>query len=192
MSFPQFIVIPIFIAFQAFVMMVIARYVPGSKALGGGLLTWISFQAWAMYFLAGCTPKMGLKTLAGYAGGILASIAIFELGDLLVGPLGGYWGYPVAVFIVVIFVISAEKVPGIDFIPAWFLGAGVFFAFVGGAAYMATPVEHTISGYTSIAVPEIIGCIVGLIFGYITVTFRTRYEKAIAPKSVDTPATKED
>ena len=85
MSFGKFIVIPIFISFQAFLLMIIAPWIPGtSEALGGNLLTWISFQAWAMYFLAGCTVKMGLKTLAGYACGILASIAIFELGDCLV------------------------------------------------------------------------------------------------------------
>jgi len=183
MSFAQFIIIPVFISFQAFAMMLIAPWIPGtSEALGGSLLTWISFQAWAMYFLAGCTIKTGLKTLAGYACGILASIAIFELGDLLVANVSPYWGYPVAVFIVVIFVISAEKVPGINFIPSWFIGAGVFFAFVGGA-YLKEPVEHAVAGYATIAVPELIGCAVGLIFGYVTVEFRTRYEKAIAAKS---------
>ncbi|MCX6868935.1 MAG: DUF1097 family protein, partial [Verrucomicrobia bacterium] len=78
--------IPLFIAFQAFTMMVIAPFIPGAdKVLLGapGLITWIAFQAWAMYFLAGCTPKMGAKTFAGYAGGILASIAIFELNGVL-------------------------------------------------------------------------------------------------------------
>jgi hypothetical protein len=69
---------------------------------------------------------MGLKTLAGYLGGIVASVAIFELGDCLAGGagMGGYWGYAVAVLIVVVFVISMEKVPGFNFVPAWFLGAG--------------------------------------------------------------------
>ena len=81
MTFGKFMLIPLFIAFQAFTMMVIAPFIPGAdKVLLGapGLITWIAFQAWAMYFLAGCTPKMGAKTLVGYAGGILASIAIFE------------------------------------------------------------------------------------------------------------------
>ena len=191
MSFAQFIVIPIFIAFQAFVMMLMARYVPGSKAIGGGLITWISFQAWAMYFLAGCTIKMGLKTLAGYACGILASIAIFELGGLLSTCLGTYWGTAVAVFIVVIFVISAEKVPGINFIPAWFLGAGVFFALAGLGGHIEPPITTDLTGYKLLAIPELIGCLVGLIFGYITVTFRTWYEKAIAAKSEDAPGDQE-
>jgi len=188
MSFAQFIIIPVFVSFQAFALMLLAPYVshiPGNNGvLGAGLVTWIVFQAWAMYFMAGCSIKTALKTIAGYIGGIVASIAIFELGDLLSQYLGGgYWGYAVAVFIVVIFVISAERVPGLDFIPAWFVGAGVFFAFVGGSAYMKEPIAHTLAGYQSVAIPEMTACVVGLIFGYITVAFRTRYEKSIAAKS---------
>ena len=33
-----------------------------------------------------------------------------------------------AAFIVVIFVISMERVPGLDFVPSYFIGAGVYFA----------------------------------------------------------------
>jgi len=183
MSFAQFIVIPIFISIQAFVLMLITPYVPFTTGvLGAGLLTWVSFQAWAMYFLGGCTVKMGLKTIAGYIGGIIASIAIFELGDLFAQAMGVYWGYAIAVFIVVIPVISAEKIPGLDFIPSWFIGAGVFFAFM---SLLGEQLPHTLEGYRTVAVPELVACVVGLIFGYVTVTFRTRYEDALAPSPVD-------
>ena len=185
MSFQQFIVIPVFIALQAFTMMVVAPSIPGNSAAigGGGLVTWIAFQAWAMYFLAGCTPKMAMKTLAGYAGGIVASIAIFELHNLLtlLDTASAPWGLYLAVFIVVIFVISAEKVPGLDFIPAYFIGAGVFF---GLMTHCAKPTAISMpTWYAQLAVPEIVACVVGLAFGWVTVTFRTKYEAKFTAKA---------
>ena len=177
MSFGKFIIIPVFIAIQASALMLIAPY---AKTLGEGaesLAAWVSFQAWAMYFLAGCSIKMALKVLAGYAGGIVASIAIFELGDALAGDagLGGYWGYALAVLIVVVPVIAMERVPGFNFIPSWFIGAGVFFAFMGTKGQA----DHNATVYTNIAVPEIAACVVGLVFGWVTVKFRGWYEKKV-------------
>ena len=66
MSFGTYIVIPIVIALQAVTMMILPPYVSltGTVADAAGLITWISFQAWAMYFLGGCTIKMAAKTLA--------------------------------------------------------------------------------------------------------------------------------
>jgi hypothetical protein len=182
MPFGKYIIIPIFIAFQAFTMMLLQRYIPGTHealAKGGpGLITWISFQAWAMYFLAGCTPKMGLKTLVGYLGGIIASVVIFELNGALNNlnsvDGGHLWGLYLAVFVVVIFVISAEKVPGLDFVPSYFLGAGVFFALM---TYVPKPAEITSkwSWYGLAATTEMVACAVGLVYGWWTVTFKTWY-----------------
>jgi hypothetical protein len=184
MSPQKYILIPVFIAFQAFIMMVVYPFVPGNLIDGGGLLTWIAFQAWAMYFLAGCKPDMALKVLAGYAGGIIASIAIIEIGGNLLGGLnmegGVQLGIAIAVFIVVIPVIAAEKLPGINFIPAWFVGSGVFFALI---TYNAAPEEVTCPWhwYTRIGVTELVACVIGLGFGYCTVTFRTWYEGKYTP-----------
>ena len=177
MSLGKFMVIPVFIAIQAFAMMLIAPYAKTIGEGAEGLATWVAFQAWAMYFLAGCSPKMALKVLAGYAGGIAASIAIFELGDALAGDagLGGYWGYAVAVLIVVVPVISMERVPGINFIPSWFVGAGVFFGYMSLKA-----LDHTAAVYTNVAVPELAACVIGLAFGWVTVAFRGWYEKKVA------------
>jgi len=178
MPFKQFIMIPVFIAFQAFTMMALARFVPltGETAGGPGLITWIAFQAWAMYFLGGCTIKMAAKTLGGYVGGIIASVAIFELGAVFSGlnTATTFWGLYLAVFIVVIFVISFERVPGLDFIPSWFLGAGVFFAM---STYLPQPEGvGKVAGYLNLAIPEIVACIIGLAYGWWTVTTRTWYE----------------
>jgi hypothetical protein len=176
MSFGKFIWIPVFVAFQAFTMMIIAPYIPGSsKAVGAGLVTWVSFQAWAMYFLAGGTIKMGFKTLVGYFGGVVASVAIFEIAALLGGlnTATTPWGLYLAVFLVVVPVIAAQKVPGIDFVPSYFLGAGVFFALM---TYLQKPEGLSRWGwYAALTVPEMIACAVGLVYGWVTITFQTFY-----------------
>jgi len=180
MSFAAYIVIPIFIAVQAFTMMVISPYVPlnGTTAGGLGLLTWVSFQAWAMYFLAGCTPKMGAKTLIGYGGGIAASVAIFELGKVFAAMNAdpNAWGLYLAVFLVVIVVICMEKVPWFDFIPSYFVGAGAFF---GLMTYLEQPEGADMDKYAwygTVALAELVACAVGLVYGAITVLFRGWYE----------------
>ena len=186
MSFGKYIVIPIFIAFQAFTMMVITPYIPLNETVAGGLglITWVSFQAWAMYFLAGCTPKMGVKTLIGYGGGIVASVAIFELGNLFAGMNGdtNLWGLYLAVFLVVIPVISMEKVPWFDFVPAYFLGAGVFFGLMGFPKSAEGAEMGTCTWYGTVAVAELVACAVGLIYGAITVCFRGWYEGKFGTK----------
>lgn len=179
MPFSKFIVFPIFVALQAASMMLLAPHIKiGPESIGGpGLITWISFQAWAMYFLGGCNLKMAGKSIIGYFLGIVASIAIFELAGFFSGLIGGYWGTALAVFFVVIPVMCLEKIKITDFIPALFVGAGVFFAL----AHMHQPTNMT--GYIEIAVPEMIACVVGLAYGWVTVTFRTAYEKAVMPKT---------
>lgn len=178
MPFSKFIVFPIFVALQAASMMLLAKFIAiGPDTIGGpALITWISFQSWAMYFLGGCTLKMAGKTIIGYACGIIASVAIFKLIGVFGGPLGFYWGPALAVFIVVIPIMCAEKVELLNFIPAWFVGAAVFFAlqFMSGASTMAQ--------YVEIAIPEMIACVVGLVYGYCTVSFRTWYEKMVMPE----------
>ncbi|MCX6997601.1 MAG: DUF1097 domain-containing protein [Kiritimatiellaeota bacterium] len=181
MPFSKFIIIPLFIAFQAFSMMLIAPFIPFTALPvgGSGLITWISFQAWAMYFLAGCNIKMGLKVLVGYLGGIIASIAIFELAGVF-SKLNGAttpWGLYLAVFVVVVFVISAQRVPGIDFVPSYFIGAGVFFALM---TYQPKPAELCqYTWYMKLILPEMVACVVGLCFGWITVVFQTWYEARV-------------
>ena len=158
MPFSKFIVLPIFVAFQAAALMLLAPFIKiGPESIGGpGLVAWISFQAWAMYFMGGCTVKMAGKTVIGYAGGIIASVIIFTLGGVFAASLGAYWGTALAVFLVVIPLMCVEKVEILNFIPAWFIGAGVFFAL----AFMAK--AGTMAGYVEIAVPEMIACVIGL------------------------------
>ena len=181
MPWSKFIIIPLFIALQAFILMVISPYVPFTskevaKVAGPGLLVWVAFQAWAVYFMGGGSVKMGLKSLIGYAGGIAASIAIFKASAALSClTLGGTpFGLYLIVGAVAGFLVCLGRFPGIDFVPAYFVGAGVFFALTG---YLKQPVDvDQFTWWLKLAAPEMMGCIVGLFFGWGSVTFQTWYE----------------
>ncbi|WP_180966846.1 DUF1097 domain-containing protein [Cohaesibacter celericrescens] len=176
MPYSKFVLIPLFIAAQATIMMVIEPTL--------GFVSWISFQAWAMYFLAGCSPKMGLKTFLGYLGGAAASIGIMQ-GASIFGAMGLANGTNLylAVFIVVVLVISAEYVQWFDFVPSWFVGAGVFFGlmnldiFTEGASIWAMYGQSTVKLMWS--------CMIGLAFGAVTVAFRTWYEAQVNTETAD-------
>ena len=168
MPYSKLFPITVFIAAQAMFMMIIESPL--------GFLSWIAFQAWAMYFLAGGTLKMGAKTLAGYFGGAVASVAIMELAKALGDwGVGGKWNLYLAVFVVVIFVISAEKVPGFDFVPSWFIGAGVFFGLMNLDTFTAVHPRGTCTLQSGEKLMW--AALVGLVFGAVTVVFRTWYEK---------------
>lgn len=164
-----FIGIPLIVATLAFSFIAIDQLLgpmllpAGNKGFG-----WISFQAWAVYFLAGCDVKGGVKTLLGYATGVVMTILIFELAGLF-GQLG-FFAVPAAAFVVVTAVIFTEKLPPFDFIPAIFIGAGVmvcFLSYIDGATY----------GNASLAI--MLYSTIGLVYGYLTVMLRTAYEKRL-------------
>ncbi len=172
MSFKKFLFIPLMIAVMALVLQVIDQLLRGYMAPEGNQgFTWIAFQAWAVYFFAGCTPKNGLKALIGYALGILLSISIIKCAGLL-GSLG-FWTVPAAIFILVIPVMCLERVPWLNLIPAIFIGSGAFFGFI---TYVP---NATLSGA---AATEMVYSALGLLFGYISVVLRGKYEQAVAKK----------
>lgn len=133
---------------------------------------WIGFAAWACYFLNGCTVKGGAKVIGCWVAGVIASIAIYELAGKLCGVAPATVGVPVAVGIVAFFVILFEKVPVLDFIPAWFVGAACFFGLT----------NHANGGDWSKSIaPVLISCVVGQVFGYVTVKLRTAYGALVEP-----------
>jgi hypothetical protein len=174
MDFKKFIVIPVFIAFLAFTFIFIDQllspHMPIADNKGFG---WVTFQAWAMYFLAGGTFKGGLRTFLGYVMGILAAILIIYLAGVF-GSTGS-WAVPLAVFIVVIPMCSVERAPSLfDFVPALFISSAVFFAFMNYVPG-ATRTSSTITILTY--------CAIGMIYGIVTVNLRVLYEKSIAKKA---------
>ena len=174
MSFGKFLFIPVFIALLASSMMVLDIF---KEPTLRHYLPWIAFQAWAMYFLAGCTLKGGGKVMLGYLGGAVASVAIMELAGLCAGWGLGQAAVPVAVFVVVIPVISAERVPGFNFVPAWFVGAGIFFGLIGLS--VAIPSLDKLAKwdkYLEAGLYLMVSCAIGQVYGIVTVFIRKRYE----------------
>ena len=167
MNAKKYLPIALFIGLQACVLQAIDQSICASippLAAGGG---WIYFQAWAMYFLGGCTPKGGTRALIGYVLGMIASIAIMVGGGAL-GALG-FWAMPVILLILVPIILYLDIAPEmISFVPAVFVGAGVFFgvmSYIPGATF------------ANAFVGEGVYCVIGLVFGFVTITFRGWYEK---------------
>ena len=165
------------IALQAFILVLLDTFVAKAAGLPAGVGIWVAFQAWAVYFLAGCNPMGGLKAFIGYATGILASIIIIELmGAPGISALPAVAGMNLvmatAVAILVIpAIFLSEKLK--NMIPALFIGSGAFFALT---AIMGLGTEAT---YLDIIRAELVYCAYGLVFGYITVFWRSRYEASL-------------
>jgi len=182
LSNKQLFVVSCGLAVQAAVLVLINAFIP--KLTHGMDMMWIAFQAWAVYFVAGCTPLNGLKAWIGYLTGIVASIAIIKLTGM-----PGIKGIPfvggmnltlaLAVFIVVIPAIMSENLK--NMVPALFIGSGAFFASLGfNALTEAVPGGDMNTKFLYAAQAELIYCAVGLCFGYITVFWRGKYEASLA------------
>ena len=146
----------------------IKQYMPIEIVTERGF-TYIAFVAWAVYFFSGCTLKGGIRAWIGYVVGISFSIVIM----LLAGVFTGFVAVPLAVIIVVFFVLYLEKVPWIDLIPAMFVASGCYFGimtYVDGATFC-----------TAACVEMIYGSI-GLLFGWITITGKDYFAKLIEKK----------
>src|SRR5665647_2017147 len=173
MDFKKFIVIPVGIGFLACTFVAldqfISPYLPiaGNKGFG-----WVTFQAWAMYFMAGCTLKGGMRTFLGYVMGIMAAILII----LLAGKLGstGFWAVPVSVFVIVIPMCSMERGHALlDFVPALFVSSAVFFAFMNY-------IPNATMGTSAFVI--LLYCAIGMVYGIVTVWLRGLCEKSVLKK----------
>lgn len=128
---------------------------------------WVGFAAWACYFFAGGTIKDGVKVTTCWIAGLVASIAILELGKFACGSqvgLSSQLGMPLVVAIIATLVILCEKIPALSLIPAWFVGSACFFAL------------HTGDYKKSITV-YIVSLLVAQVFGFATVSLRVLYTK---------------
>lgn len=172
------------LAVQAALLVALNAYIP---KIAGMDAMWISFQAWAVYFLAGCNPQGGLKVWLGYLSGILASIAIIELmgapGIRAMPSIGGMnLVMALAVLIVVVPAIMTENMK--NMVPALFIGSGAFFALFtimnSTPEVMKTLGDGNTAKYLFATRVELVYCLVGQIFGWITVFWRSKYEASLA------------
>lgn len=173
------------LAVQAAILVLLNAYIP---KVAGYEAMWIAFQCWAVYFVSGCTPMGGFKAWIGYLTGIIASIAIIELmgvpGIKDIPSVGGMnIVMAVAVFIVVIPAIMTENAK--NFVPGLFIGSGAFFALF---TIMSSDPKLTVSmigadkwtKYLLATRVELVYCLIGQVFGFITVFWRGKYEASLA------------
>lgn len=164
----KFVMIPVMIGLLALLIQAIDQWLsPIMQPSGNHGFSWICFQSWAVYFFAGGTVKGGIKAFLAYAVGIGASILIMLLGGALT-PALAFWSVPVAVGFIAFVAIFLEKIEWLSLIPALFIGAGAFFAFMSyipGATFM------------NATITELVYSAIGLLFGFVTVTLRVAYEK---------------
>lgn len=169
MSLKRFCVFALFVAFLAFTIQIVDQklmefvYPKGNNGFG-----WIAFQAWAMYFLAGGSLSGAKEVILGYLGGVIASIAIITLAGSL-SAAGAFMQTPLAIFIVVVPLILLMRTGWNSLVPSIFVGSGVFFGFI---SYVPAATGADIS-FCSIGVTEMIYCVVGLFYGWVTVSFLT-------------------
>ena len=170
MTLKKFVVIPLIIAALAFTIQIVDQLLsPCMPPAGNFGFGWIAFQAWAVYFLGGCNLKGGIKSLFGYAIGISGSMLIMTMGGWFASLQ--FFAIPLAVAIVACILIFFERMTWwLSFIPAMFIGAGAFFAFmsyVPGATF------------ANAAITELTYCVIGLTYGFVTIVLRTAYEKKV-------------
>lgn len=176
MKFSKFIVIPVMIAALAAIVQIVDQLLQGCGSsaifLADSGFGWLTFQAWAVYFFAGCTVKGGVQAFVAYVLGIVGSILIMVFGGWLASVgVPGFWAVPLSLLVLVIPVICLERVKVM--IPALFVGAGAFFAIMT----FRPAAENTT--FWNAAGTELTYCILGLIMGWITVTLRGAYEKCV-------------
>ena len=140
------------------------------------IIAWALFLGWALYFLAGCTVKEGAKALAGWTAGALIAVGIIIAGTKLYASGLSTYGFPIAVGVLSFVVILFEKVKGLNFIPAWFMGAASVFAYNGN------PAAHQGGFYEGLGLMTItivLSGFAGLFYGWMTIVLRGAYSKII-------------
>jgi len=169
MTLKKFVVIPLIVAVLAFVIQIVDQLLsPLMNPSPNNGFCWIAFQAWAVYFLAGCTVNGGIKSLIGYAVGIGASILIMNLANVF-SPLG-FFATATAVGLIACCMMFFERTTWFNLIPSMFIGAGAFFVFM---SYVPD------ATFLHAAITEFVYCILGLVFGFTTIALRTAYEKRV-------------
>ena len=149
------------------VLAAILQYVSTIPAISSYLVTWAVFQTWALYFLTGANPKAGFKAVMCGILGAALSIAIVQIGQALIPAVGAQMAFTIACGVVAFFVICFELTPPLNTVPAFFIGAGIFFG-----------LPSTSLSFKLLQVS--IALVAGMGFGFATVVLRTKYAAMLA------------
>ncbi|MGE4276686.1 MAG: DUF1097 domain-containing protein [Lawsonibacter sp.] len=171
MPFRKFILIPFFIGVLAFILGLFDQSFSQVLAPANNFgFAFISFQAWAVYFFAGCNVKGGIKSYTNYLTGIVAAISMI-LFTQNTSALLGKFASPMSLLLGCLVFLSLERVPAFNLLPPMFISAGMFFGlmtYMPGASLLNVSIIIAIYSF------------LGLFLGFITICCRTWYEKQYA------------
>jgi len=174
MKFGKLFIYAIIISLLAAIVDLITNLLQGAGIITtDASLTFISFICWATYFLFGANLKGAWSAFLGFIVGIIAAILMFVLTNVFAGAgmNVSIIAIPLAVFILVIFMLLCEKLPYFNNIAAIFLGTGMFFGLMGIPAVAA-------KGYATVAFGELLYGAIGFAAGWITVLVRGAIENS--------------
>ena len=137
----------------------------------GQPLTYISFITWAAYFLFGANLKGAWKAFCSIIAGIIAAILMFVLSILF--GFAPWWAVPLAVIIVVIFMMYAAKVKIINNVAAVFMGTGIYFSLSAAGAFNG----FTADQYALVGITELVYTFIGFAAGWVTIQFNIMCSK---------------
>jgi hypothetical protein len=168
---------PIIIFLVVLPLMLVSAFVPK-------LIVFVSFTCWALYFLLGANLKSGLWGALCFVLGELFAIAIIL--QFLATPGLGIWSLTLSVaFWAALIILLAERVKPIAAVPAYFQGAGLYFA----AYFFWWPAQpFTVPGdYLTVTILVALSMAFGFLNGWVTVwlygawgKFYEKYQAKIA------------
>lgn len=162
----KFFLYAILMALLAGVITLITWQMNGFLVTSSTPLTFITFIAWAGYFLIGANVKAALTALGSSVAGILAAILMFVLS--LAFGFAPWWAVPLAVVIIVPFMMYCEKVKPVSNTAVVFLTTGVFFGLAAAGAVQFTPLGYALAGLA-----ELVYIAIGFIAGWLSIQLFT-------------------
>ncbi len=163
MSFKKLLIYAFLVALLAGVVTLVTWQMNGWPTQVGQPLTYITFIAWASYFLFGANVKGAAKAFSSITAGIIAAILMFVLS--LAFGFVPWWAVPLAVVIMVVPMMLCERVKIVDNVAAIFLGTGIYFSLSAAGAFQG----FTLAQYALVGATELIYVLIGFIAGWVTI-----------------------
>ncbi len=123
-----------------------------------GIIAWVPFISWALYFIAGSRISRLGKEVIALTGGVVIGYIVLLLIPKFIVLFGSTFGVPVIVFIAAFIIVILELTNWFELAPAYFFGFATYFA-----AFFAAPAATPIMMLWPVWFPLMIGLLLGVI-----------------------------
>jgi len=171
MNTKQLTVYAVLTALLAGVVTLITWQMNGWPTVAGQPLTYISFTAWAAYFLFGANISGAAKAFSSMIAGIIAAILMFVLS--IAFGFVPWWAVPLAVVILVIPMIFCERIKIFNNVAAVFMGTGLYFSISAAGGFAG----FTADQYLIVGLTELLYVFIGFAAGWLTIQFNIMASK---------------